>query len=114
MKKVHIRLEYSEAVDGKKGILSSELEVLKILKKIRIYKNMRNREMILKTKLKTKMRSLMKEMYSLSNYFPEEETEGLNLPKIKRKNLFTRKEKEYSSDIEDQLKEIQDKLAALS
>ena len=116
MKKVHIRLEYSEAIDGKKGILASELEVLKILKKIRIYKNMRKREMILKTKLRTKIKQLIAELSSIETYFPEEETEGLNLPKIKRKKTssITNKEKGYSSDIENQLREIEEKLAALS
>ena len=54
----HVRLNYEEALFAKKQFLSSELNILHIIKKIKHYRILRKKEHTLKTKLKTSLKSL--------------------------------------------------------
>jgi len=48
----HVKLDYESALSAKKHLLSSELNLLQIIKKINAYKLLRKQELITKTKLK--------------------------------------------------------------
>ena len=48
----HIMFDYEEALSAKKNLLTTEINLLSILKKIKDYKNLRKREFSLKNKLR--------------------------------------------------------------
>jgi len=109
MGNIHIRLEYEEALEGKKEFLSSQLNLLEILKKLKNYKGQRKKELILKGKFKKELAALKTEINQIQEFFPKEEGKELEKGAIKEY-----KEKKHKENIESQLKEIKEKLAALS
>ena len=54
----HVRIDYEEALDAKKQLLSSEMNVLNIAKKIKAYRVLRKKELAAKTRLRTALVSL--------------------------------------------------------
>ncbi len=108
MKNLHVRLEYNEAVFGKKDILSSEINLLELLRRLRNYKVSRKRELILKARLKRELFELKSRVHAIEGFFPSEESEEA----IKSKARGLREEKR-NKDIDSQLEEIREKLARL-
>ena len=121
---VHIKIHQNEAIDIKKEMLSSEMDLLKLIRIIRKYKIMRLREIKIKEKLKNNMNSSINNINKLEKMLPkdripkiehgEEERESLKkiktyTPKDKKKEM----EDNMYDNIELELKEIQDKLKAL-
>lgn len=108
--KSFVRFEYNEELEGKKELLSSQINLLDLLKKLRNYKSLRKRELILKDKLKEKLVSLKKELDNLEAYLPaDEKTEKEPTEKGTR-----RKHGEIEKgNIKKQLADIQNKLAKL-
>jgi hypothetical protein len=104
----HIRLDYDEAVDSKKKLLSTEINLLQVVKKIRAYKIVRKKELSYKNGLRIKMKALNKKINSIYSSFPEE-----YMPKKKRVKKKV-KETEMPKDIHDELEEIKRKLEKLS
>ena len=54
----HVKLSYEEALDAKKQFLSSELNLLHTIRKLKNYKLLRRKEIAVKNNLKTKLASL--------------------------------------------------------
>lgn len=107
MRKLHIRLEYEEAVEGKRELLESQINLLEILKRVKNYKILRKRELILKGKLKKSLSFLSSELNQIKNNLPESENE------LGIKEETTKQEIEKDKNIESQLQEIREKLARL-
>ncbi|MEX0920468.1 MAG: hypothetical protein WDZ69_02700 [Candidatus Pacearchaeota archaeon] len=111
---IHIKLDYSEAFDTKKDLLSLQMKLLKIAKKIREYNFYRNEEAELKSLLYKKAKGVRTDIGNLQKILPK-----ADLPKILEKDKT--KELEISSkstrspdkNIEDQLQEIQRRLSEL-
>ena len=104
---MHVRLEYEEVLEDKKQFLSSQLNLLEILKKVKNYKILRKRELILKSQLKKAFSLLSLEINHIQGFFPREETEeSISIRKII--------EKEKDKSIEKDLQDIREKLARLS
>jgi len=108
MENIHVRLEYAEALEGKREFLSLQLNLLNILKKLKNYKIERKRELILKNKLKKQLASLRTEINNIGTFLPSEEAEK-QVKKKKKQTAEVRKKE----NIETQLREIQEKLAKL-
>jgi uncharacterized protein YkwD len=125
---VHIRLEYDNAVDSKKELLSTEIGLIKIAQSIRKYKLFRDREFDLKESVLKQIKDTKLTMRKLKVALPE-----LKIPKILQekkqkeekqikeaapspkpivKEIIKKKEKSENS-LEDQLKEIQARLNQL-
>jgi len=108
---VHIKLEYDEAVDGKKDLLLTQMNLLKITRAVKVYYSLKKKESQTKLKLSKKLRST-------NNFLKKIKT---NLPQIRvRKEINAHSKKkpkrekiEYDRGIEDQLLDIQDKLNSL-
>ena len=109
---IHIKLEYTEAISGKRDILLIQMTLLKIARAIKTYHSLRKKES--QTKLK-----LFKQLKDANNIIKKIQT---TLPKIrinKRiKDEYQEKKPrkgrlEYDKGIEDQLLDIQAKLRAL-
>jgi len=109
---VHVKLDYNEALEAKKDLLSLELELIKILKIIKEYKSMRIRELRLKKQLRGKTSSTLTNTKRILGI----------LPKIKLHNLlgnsikFTKEKRETDVrdlSLENELEQIKEKLRAL-
>lgn len=107
MRKLHIRLEYEEVVEGKRELLESQINLLEILKRVKNYKILRKRELILKGKLKNSLSLLNSEINQIQSHLPESEGE------LEIKEVMTKQETERDKNIESQLQEIREKLARL-
>lgn len=113
---IHIKLEYGEALQLKRDILSTEMGLLKTAKIIRIYGNSRSEELRLKLILYKKIREVKINIGKLQKILPK-----LKVPEILKrdeKNEFSSKPKTrkrtYSDDsLESQLQEIQNRLNEL-
>jgi len=108
MKKLHIRLEYEEAIEGKRELLESQINLLEILKRVKNYKILRKRELILKGKLKNSLSLLSSEINQIQSHLPESEGE------LGIKEVMTKQETEKDKNLEAQLQEIREKLAKLN
>ena len=102
----HIKIGYEEALSAKKQLLSGELNLLHVMKRIKNYKVLRKNEITTKNKLKVSITSLKSKLNLLQSKFPEQE---IRLQNYKRKEIKTKKD----ADIKEQLDEIKSKLAKL-
>jgi len=114
---IHIKFEYEEALQSKKDILLSEMNLLKISKTIKNYSSLRLEELDLKLKLFKKIKEINTDLRKLQISLPR-----LKIPEILKKDEDTEeiskvkemKERPYEGDIEYELQEIQDKLRSIS
>jgi len=118
---IHIKFEYDEALNIKRDLLSSEANLLRITQAIKDYHSLRSEELKLKTRLHSKINELLTEIKKMLQTVPR-----IKIPDILRRRGFEEKESEgietkiriakeknYDSDIESQLQEIQEKLRML-
>ncbi|MDA3837344.1 MAG: hypothetical protein PF542_07030 [Nanoarchaeota archaeon] len=113
---IHLKLDYSQAKDAKKHILSSEINLLKITQSIKKYKKLRLEELKQKEKIASKLKSTRADILSLQKL----------MPKVKIPKILIRKDEPQSQPleengqkitrygtVEDQLRKIQRKLKDL-
>ncbi len=120
---IHIKLEYEEALQSKRDLLSTEVNLLRIAKVIRNYRLVRTKEMELKLALVRKIHSLKAEITKMQQVLPK-----IKIPAILQEQLgieepgnFSDVEEPFSklksfnssNDLESQLREIQEKLREL-
>ena len=102
----HVRIDYDEAIFSKKQFLTSELNLLYILKRMQNYKVLRKKELTAKQKLKNQLSSLRIKFNNFIFTIPKHE-----IPLIKNRNKkYISKE---NSTLEDDLNDIKRKLAEL-
>jgi len=123
---IHIRLDYGEAIFLRKEVLTSEMELIFILKAINKYAELRKQELTLKTTFYKILKKLSGNIKKMEKTLP-----GLEIPKIlknsqKQKEIFEKKleslpevkplsKKSKTDDaLEQQLLEIQRKIQSLS
>ena len=104
----HVKLDYEEALNAKKQLLSTQLSVLQTLKRLKNYKVLRKKELTAKNKIKTTATALKSKLNLLILTFPDEKEEP-RTPKRKR-----RKEQEQEQDLSKELDDIKKKLAKLT
>lgn len=128
---VHVGLEYNEAVSAKKEILLCETGLLEIIKRMRAYKNLRNREFILKNRIQKDFATIKKTIIKIEDELPTAKEIGLpeleiadkikkdpqkviddEIEKIEQKRVLS-VQKEKNRKIEDELDDIKSKLAQL-
>ncbi len=114
---IHLKLDYIESVNSKREILFSEKEILQTMRHIRNYNALRKQENSVKVILKDQVSELRKEIDKIESlmprdvHFKKEELEIKHIeitPKVKKI-----KQKEIKSQIEQELEEIEAKLARL-
>lgn len=112
---IHVKFGYDEAIKSKKGMLSSQIGLLKIAKIIKMHKALRVEELRLKQMIHRKLKELLTSLNKI---------EGL-LPKVKMPHILKEyeedekteleiKENRYDEDLENQLRDIQNQLNNLS
>ncbi|MCK5043382.1 hypothetical protein KAR52_00040 [Candidatus Pacearchaeota archaeon] len=111
---IHVKLEYGEALQSKRNVLSSEMNLLRITKSTKRYKLLRSEELKLKISLLKKIKDFLMGIKKLQITLPK-----LEIPEILKdeKNFEKIKSKieveEYDENLESQLKDIQEKLNSL-
>ena len=113
MRGLYVKLGYNEAVIGKKEFLSAQINMLQLLKSLKSYKNLRRRELILKTKFKTKLTDLKKKINELQTMLPKEVAVEETEIKTTRQTKEEYQDVKAKSDIESQLKAIKEQLVRL-
>jgi hypothetical protein len=111
---LYFGLNYNELIGAKKNLLSAEMDLINIIKIIRNYKLIRGEELKLKLQLHKSVKKLNTEVKKTISLLPfskipqkiEKEVSG-----IKKIDIAKRK---TDGDLESQLREIQEKLRAIS
>ena len=117
---IHLKLDYIESVNSKKEILFSEKNILGVMKHIRSYNALRKEENVVKNNIKMNITELKKEIEKIETLMPKdvnlhhkkEETEIKHI-ELTHKNTKVKPHKEVKSQIEQELEEIEAKLARL-
>lgn len=117
---IHLKLDYVESINSKREILLSEKDILQIMKHIRAYNILRKQESSIKNDLKENIGDLKKEIEKIETlmpkdthfHFPKEESEIKHV-EITSRGKKIKPHKEIKSQIEQELEEIEAKLARL-
>ncbi len=105
---IHIKLEFSEAVESKKDMLYSQQALLKLAQIIKQYRTVRTEELKLKLKIHKKMQEVVTNINKLQKILPE-----IEIPSIKKREEKIKTTTRKDDNLEYQLKEIQNRLRAL-
>ena len=74
---IHIRFENSAALDCKRDMLATEIDLVRMNKRLRVYIDSRAKELEIKEQLHKKLRSLKLDLGRLHNVMP-----GVRIPKL--------------------------------
>jgi hypothetical protein len=118
---IHVKLEHKEALQSKKDILSSEMNLLRILQIIKKYHWLRSEELQLKLKFNKKIKEMVANIKKLQKILPElqipsilkKEYNGIKTEKVEMEIEETG-DSPYDKNLEQQLLEIQEKLKSIS
>ena len=105
----YVQFSYNESIDARKKILTSEINLLTLAKKMNSYRAVRKLELQKKLALKRAVREVLLKATSLLADLPEVESDKI---KIKHEK-FTSSDVRKRSSIESELEEIKNKLANL-
>ena len=116
-KLIHVKLEYDEAVNTKRYILTSEKDLLRMMQTIRSYNSIRMEELKYKLRLQKKLYELNLNIKKLRSTLPRIEIPKILKDNFEKEEVYEKlkfvKEKQKNQSIEEQLQEIQDKLSSL-
>src|SRR3989344_8429628 len=102
---VHVRLEYEDAMESKRELLSTEIRLIKIAQAIRKYKLFRDRELSLKEDVLKQIKDTKTTMRKLKVALPE-----LKIPKILQKKAEKHEAKvKEIEELPKKVKEIKEK-----
>ena len=121
---IHIKFEYDSALETKKDILASEIDLLRISQRLGEYKRLRMLELGIKEKMERKLIALKLDIGRLQNLLPEVKVPRLLQPKAKKEKHVIQEEQEKEEvvsehvheeeySIESELQEIQRRLDSL-
>lgn len=120
---VHIKIGYEEALQSKKDILASEADFLRIIRRIKRYTLLRTEELNNRIRIQNKIKDLKTNLNKINIVFPK-----VKLPEILKKKEIPKKNEEEKQEkplkekivtkneensLENQLREIQEKLMKL-
>lgn len=117
---IHIKVEYPEAVEGKKNMLILEKGMLEMVNHVRNYDNLRKKEFNIKTQIKKNFAELTGLISAIEANMPREEAEFTKEKYKKEAKVMEmqkhvkKKEVEHKkSEIERQIEDIRSQLARL-
>lgn len=108
MEPLHVRIDYDEAIDSKRNILTTQINLINMQKAIENFKDFKKDESVLKLAIKSKLNSAVSKINSFKKIMPKVHEKKDEKERISE---ITEKTKEHS--LENELKEIQEKLARL-
>jgi len=98
----YVGLSYGAKVYFQKNSLQSQLELLNSVERIRKYKKLRMRELVLKLKLKSRIKEALGEIRILEKFLPKAEYTGKE-----------KEEEEKEMKLSEEVEKIKEKLNAL-
>lgn len=108
METLHIKLDIDESINSKRKLLSAQINLLDLIKRVQNYRNLRSLELKRKTVLRTKLGKLISEMRAFQRRVPKTK-------QIKRKEAGTERiGKATGSKLEKELQKIKDELEKLA
>jgi len=114
---IHVKINYDEAVDSKREILSLQMHFLKILRAIKNFGYLRTEEINQKTNFSKKIKSIKSDINKIQVLLPKSDIpeKYKKKPEIKHKEIKERliEKREAEDDLDIQLREIQEKLRAI-
>jgi len=108
---VYFKLEYSESIESKKDILSTEVSLLNLIKYLKRYNSLRTEEFKVKSQIYGAIKKMNLNMRKTQSSFP-----FLKIPNVIKRDNITKKEipkEKFDQDLESELREIQNRLASL-
>jgi helix-turn-helix protein len=110
---VYLKLEYEESLESKKDILSLEISFLNVLKIIKQFDFLREQELNFKIQLYKQVQQLSLLLRKTKSTFPFFKVPHAVQQESEKREVIT-KEKNIDRDLESQLRDIQEKLRAIS
>jgi len=114
---IHVKINYNEAVQSKKEILSLQMNLLKILRAVKNFGYLRTEELNEKTNLSKKVKLIKSDIKKIQTILPKSEVpeKYKKQPEVKHKEIKERliEKREHEDDLDLQLREIQEKLQAI-
>jgi|TARA_B100001971_G_C18128044_1_gene503205 hypothetical protein len=108
----HVKIDYDQALTSKKELLSSEINLLNMVRRLKNYRTLRRKEIAAKNSLNREMKALRVKVGLLESSFPnQKELVKEDKRKSRVKKAIKIKGKKHVSD---ELDEIKRKLAELS
>jgi hypothetical protein len=111
---LHVKVNYGESINAKKQILSSQIRLLRIIKNIKKFKELRILELDQKINISQRTKGLKEDLKNIQKILPNQEIPKKYKQKITTPNKEVKEKtiqkKEPESDLDLQLKEIQEKL----
>ncbi|MBI2629703.1 hypothetical protein HYW76_01250 [Candidatus Pacearchaeota archaeon] len=109
MEPIHIKIDFSDAKNSRKDLLLCEMNFLKMVEKLKNYRELRQKEFSEKNKLKNKVKEINLGVRRFKNKIPKIKSAGREKEEIKE----SIHDIEKKSSIELELKEIKEKLDRL-
>lgn len=103
----HVKLDYNKALESKKEILTAELNLIHLIKKMKNYRILRKSEKAQNNKLKVLLTSVKTKTIQLESHMPEHEQTLI-------KKQIKPKQEKPKDELQTELEKIQEKLARLS
>lgn len=107
MENIHIKLNVDEAINGKRGLLSSEINLINLINSIREYNKLREEEAKKRISLKAKLGKMIIEITNLKKDLPTVRRENIKNEKVERESKI------INTKLESELEEIRQKLERL-
>ena len=120
METKHIKIDYEKAINSKKQLLSSELNILNIMRAQQTYKLLRKKEFAARNELRINIASFKTKINLIESAFPEQEeavkkrTTSLIKKSIEKNKKVHADKKKKKDEIQAELDDIRNKLAKLS
>jgi len=109
---IHVRLGHNETIQSKKDILFSQMNLIRILKSIKNYHILRAEELELKKEIHTKTKDINTNIKKIQSMFPK--IPGVvKIPQREKTSQRTSKTQTKDTDLEKELREIQERLKAI-
>jgi len=104
---VYVRIDYEGAIDSQKDILSYQMGLINILKSLKKYHSLREKEENLKMDLRNMLKTTKENIKKMEENFPE-----VKGPKSKQEDSQKKEPtiEYYNQDLESQLEQIKKKL----
>jgi len=100
----YIKLTHDEKIFGGKTLLTSQINIIKITKKIKEYQELRNEETATKIILRRKIAEILDELKNLKKILPKEK---------EQKEITKKTDKKRRQDLELEIEEIKRKIEKL-
>ena len=111
---VHVKLDYLDALESKKGILEIEKSLVELGEIIANFNSFRKKELKTKMKLCKSSKDFSNILKNLKKELPEPKIPKILKHQEKERTVARIKKVKQTSDIDFQLQDIQEKLRALS